>query len=154
MKATVYSHSLKFYDALIDHSRLEVLSGGLNLQVFRGSLTDVYNGLGIPKAYYSETIGVLKKHLCIEVIQRGSRTTESVVVLHRPPERMFFVRTGEDDLTDAEDFAKLVTEFEKFRETLGGVNIAEALVAIDRRFTEVEKQMQEIRKTIKESNNK
>jgi hypothetical protein len=137
MKSAVFSHAVKVYKALEDAATEQEIEGATYL-VYQGHTLDLYRNLDIPMAYYSVIFKTLYSKDYVTQVKRGNRATASVLVLNRSPRREDFVKTGEKDLTDAEDFATLVADVENIKNRLGGLNIVEALANYEQRITVLE----------------
>lgn len=142
----VYAH--KFYDALVELAQSELIPGeGIDSEVlvFRGKLMDVFQSLGLSATYYSRIRRIFIKYDCVTYLQRGTKSYDSVLVLnHAPPTAQ---EISPADLTDdpsgatmaamadrLEDLEREVSILTQWRESLGGLNILEALRDIEKRL--------------------
>lgn len=140
-------HSLAIYDMLL---KLAKVIGPEEIQ-FTGSLTKVFYLADVPIAYYSKVRRVLIESGSITFIQRGSRYQETVISLHHEPpsnESALAEISSLGDLTGGANLATLVTEqgaaiqrLEAWRESLGGINIAEVFKDMERRLNNLEVQV-------------
>lgn len=142
----VYAH--KFYDALVELATPELIPGeGIDSEVlvFRGKLMDVFQSLGLSATYYSRIRRIFIKYDCVTYLQRGTRSYDSVLVLHRPPPTAENISAA--DLTDdpsggtmsamaerLDELEREVSILTQWRESLGGLNILEALRDIEKRL--------------------
>lgn len=123
--------------------------------IYHGKVTELFRELGIPTMYYSAIRRFLVHCGCIEMVKRGARGTGSEVrLLHRPvPEDSTaeIVKIASERLTVGPESATLSVEFErrirrleKWRETLGGLNIAEAFRNQEMRIADLQTQVAEL----------
>lgn len=147
----VYAH--KFYDALVELAQSEPVevnadgsaSNSDSVLVFRGKLMDVFQSLGLSATYYTRIRRIFIKYDCVSYLQRGTRSYDSVLVLnHAPPSPQ---EIAPEDLTDdpsrdtigamadrLEELEREVSILTQWRESLGGLNILEALRDIEKRL--------------------
>jgi hypothetical protein len=108
--------------------------------VFTGSLTKLYQELGASTSYYSPIRKLLVDSGAIEITQRGTRSQVSEVTVKQLSENI-----SPDPLTAARPAATMGVEvdrrlasLEAWRETTGGLNIAEALRNMESRLSRLE----------------
>lgn len=133
----IVRHTLTMYEALNEASNEEKLPGG-SLRIFRGKVTDVFRSTGIGQSYYSEIFRQLNLQNCVTFLQRGSKSVESVVILHGAPTSEGYRPPQTSPLTDPERYANLSEDVEALKILVGGVHIAEALIEVEKRFKKLE----------------
>jgi hypothetical protein len=131
---TLIRHAKSLYNALQEKAEPEEVQGG-TLTVFRGSVTHLYDELGISRSYYTPIITFLRENDCVSFLRRGSRSVESVVVLHREPsaEGMSL-----PPLTGRSHGAKVEARLKQLEISTGGINIAKALSDHEKRLKRLE----------------
>ena len=114
---------------------------------YRGSLVEAYKAVGGHMAWYSDAIKLLQSpdlDPCVVIQQRGNPYQQTITNLHHPPPPGWgnFTR---GDLTDGREAATMlldakekVERLETWRESLGGVNLAEVLRNFETRITRLE----------------
>lgn len=135
MSPATHKYAKLLYEGLLAHSE----NGK-----FTGKLTDIWNSVGASQTFYSKVRKLLLDEGCITVVERGSRNVPSVIVLNHPPpdappeaER----EAANPHLTRAATLARVegrVKALEGWRESTGGINIAEALRNFEKRLSRVE----------------
>lgn len=137
---TLFLHSLAFYREL--EKRAELNEDGI--LVFEGHTTRVMRYLTISSTWYSPIMRTLAGCDSIVVLQKGTVHQPSIVVLREPPteEKIF----GQD-LTTTRHLATLVERLEKrvnalegWREAQGGLNVANAMLDLERRLSQLEQE--------------
>jgi hypothetical protein len=142
-------YAKQFYDKLVELSTLEVLdnlteSSGTEVRVFRGKVSEVFEALGLSQVYYSRIRKIFIKYDCVTYVQRGTRSYDSVLVLHRPPpenlpEEDLTSRPGDATLTALNERVEALERSVKILESkLGGLNIVEALRNFEGRLRSLE----------------
>jgi hypothetical protein len=112
------------------------------VRVYRGRITETYKSLGISQSYYTRVRDVLTESGSIEYLQQGARGVETVIVLHHaPPEDFTFKRLTAPPTPDK--LAVRLNELEAWRDTLGNLNLQEALRNIEYRLSQLEEKSQE-----------
>lgn len=137
MKAII-RHTATVYQALNDESKLEDIGEEHNARIFRGKLTEVFKSTGVGATYYSEVFRQLDEQGCVTLLQRGSKSVDSVVILHRPPSPDGYLPPPKSPLTNPERYANLQEDVEALKTLVGGIHIAEALKEIEDRFKKLE----------------
>lgn len=135
-------YAREFYRILEQDQVLETVDGK-DLRVWRGKLTDVFRELRVTSKYYSTIRAILTKSGSITIVETGSRNRDSIVVLnHEPPSLQEINNLG---LTGTAPAATLTVELQRrlsaleaWRESQGGINIAEALRNIENRLRKLE----------------
>src|SRR4029079_15968167 len=122
----IVRHTLAVYNALRDRAK----ERGEDL-IFQGKVTEVYASTGISQGYYSEVFRQLEVQECILYLQRGGRSTDSILVINHPPTAEAFRPAPKSDLTSPEAYANLREDVEALKTLVGGVNIVDALVAVE-----------------------
>jgi hypothetical protein len=139
-------YAREFFEILSRGAKPEKIDGA-ELSVWRGKLTEVFKQLEAPNKYYTPVRAILTKTGTITIVEAGSRNRDSILVLNRnlPPPADLAPILAELDLTGARPSATLWVEMERrvsaleaWRETAGGINIAEALRDFEVRLTRME----------------
>lgn len=134
----IVRHTAKMYRLLAQGSHLEDLPNG-SVAIFRGKVTEVFRSSGIGSSYYTEIFRQLEDQGCISYLQRGSKSVDTIIVLHRPPTPEGYRPQPKSDLTSPERYANLREDVEALKTLTGGIHIAEALLEIEKRFKELER---------------
>ena len=98
-------------------------------------MTHVYDTLGISRSYYTPIVTFLRENDCVTFIQRGSRSAESVIVLHREPTVDGMTMPT---LTGRGQAAKVEARLVQLEKSTGGINIAKALADHEKRLKRLE----------------
>ena len=125
-------------------------------RIYEGSLTDVIKQTGVSSRHYSDLRGLLLSPFedpCIEIYQRGnSHQLSRVILRHAPSAEWEKISPG--DLTGRGRAATLGLELEDavhnlkaWRESLGEVNLRNALINFETRITRLENQVMEWEET-------
>ena len=130
-------HSLAFYDLLDSRAKREE-HGEHHLQVFRGSITKVWDEVGASNSYYTNVMRSLKDMSCIVVLQTGSVNVDSIVACLRRPEPSEF---SKPDLTKTPAPATMLQELENIKRNIGGINIPDALQELLDRLVILEREV-------------
>lgn len=133
----VYQNAVSLY-AVFDQHATNAEIDGVPVRVFKGSIVECYNSLGVSQSYYTPVMDSLKGLGCITVISSGRRSRPSVIALHHPPDETEFVFFHAGDLTGTPEAAKLRQRLENLEKRVGGINIADTLVEIDNRVSQLE----------------
>jgi hypothetical protein len=140
-------YAREFYSLLERDAKSEKIDGA-EFNVWRGKLTEVFKQLEAPNKYYTTVRAILTKTGVITIVEAGSRNRDSIVVLNRnlPPPATLAPILRELDLTGTRPAATLWVEMERrvraleaWRETAGGINLAEALRDFEERLIRLEK---------------
>ena len=129
----IVRHCATIYATLLAQARKEG-----EFVIWRGKITKMYAETGVPQSYYSAVFKQLEDQGCITYAQKGTRSVESVLVLDHEPTPEGFIPPPPSPLTDPERYANLREDVEALKILVGGINIAEALIEIERRLKEVE----------------
>ena len=122
--------------------------------VYHGKVTELFKELGIPQMYYSRIRRFLIHSDCIRMVKRGARGLGSEVQLLRRPEpsdesaeivklSLNRLTVPSDPATVRPEFERRIGRLEKWRETLGGLNIAEAMRNFELRISKLETELQD-----------
>lgn len=136
MKAII-RHTEKVYNALLDASLTETIDGD-PMKIYRGQVSKLYNTLSIPQAYYTDIFKELNEQGCITSLQRGSKSVDTVIVLHHPPEEGDFRPRPSRGLTSAEEFANLIEKVLLHDSLIGGIDIVGAFRNVEERLKRLE----------------
>lgn len=136
------------YERMESESTIEVVDDK-SVKVWSGALLATCRSIGIPDGSYKRVIDALRRLKCLEQLSVGKRNTPSVFLLQSPPGASVWEQArGElKGLTQAPTLDRLSGEVETLREQiktqLGGLNIVEALIEIEKRLSKVEKRLKE-----------
>lgn len=131
-------HSQAIYDLLESKSTKEKLDGR-NLPVFRGKLYETFRESGVSQGYYTPIFRALEDGHYITIVQRGNRSVDSVVVLfERPTDEMDLTGASRPARVSPDELEGIRQEVSQIRQSLGGLNIVEALDNLERRLTKLE----------------
>jgi hypothetical protein len=138
----ILDYAIKLY-ALLDERAEE---NEYHERIFTGKISDLYKEIGASTAYYSRIRKLLIDNGSIELMQRGTGSQPSQLKLHRPLEVDEII--SDMPLTEEKISATMGVELirrlellEAWRETTGGLNIAEAFRDMERRLTRLEGQV-------------
>jgi hypothetical protein len=120
----------------IEHAETRVIEGK-TLDVWIGHLNRTCKSLGIPRGTERRVVGPLEAMGCIEILQRGAANYPTVVLLNRPPTEKLWA-DHEKPLTSRQSYAMLSQRVEAIEKRLGGADIGEALLNLDRRTKALE----------------
>lgn len=144
----LFEHMTRYYKELDNLATNEEQEGGHVLRIFRGKVVSVYRSLEIAQSYYSKVRTSLINMGCMTILQQGARGTESVIVLHHPPDRdEFRLLKDEPGLTPRLDSAILAQRIADIEKQLGGLNVVEALSDIMDTVRTLEREVERIGKT-------
>lgn len=132
----IFEVATEFYDELHKLSKKEEVNGE-TFDIFRGSMTKVWDRVSNSQSYYVPVMGFLRDFGYLTLLQRGTRGRESVVAFHSRPLREHL---DEADLTTASPLAKMQAEIDKVSERLGGLDIVEALKNHEGRLKKLEQE--------------
>jgi hypothetical protein len=145
MGSAVFVHAVKVYEALEKQSTINEHEE----RVFEGYLIDLYRQVGASSRYYSPIRKLLDSPQidpCIEFLQRGTGAQVSIIKLNHPPPPEWST-IAESDLTGSGGGAILLAELQAqvnqlqaWRESIGEVNLSEALVDFERRLKKLERE--------------
>jgi hypothetical protein len=142
-QTAIYRHALRVYEIMDKQS----FSNSFGERAFSGKLKDVFEEAGVSKAYYRPIRQLLDSpdlDPCITILERGNASQRTLILLNHPPPPEWGVITPKDltapaiDATMVADLAARVERLEAWRETLGGVNLAEALRNFESRISRLE----------------
>jgi hypothetical protein len=129
------------YAHMLESAEMRVVNGN-KVNVWSGSLTKTCRELNIPKGTERRVIAPLEAMGCIQIIQRGAANYPSTVVLLKPPTEESWEDRSKG-LTPRPSYAILSRRLEAVERTLGGVDLGEALLNLDRRLKTVEAKIAE-----------
>lgn len=132
----IFEVATTFYDELFKLSKKEEVNGE-TYDIFRGSMTDVWNRISNSQSYYVPVMGFLRDYGYITLVQRGRRGRESIITLHGQPARE---EVEGLDLTTASPLATMQADIQKMSDRLGGLDIVEAFKNIEGRLKKLEDQ--------------
>jgi hypothetical protein len=142
-QTAIYRHAVRMYEIMAERS----FSTKYGERAFSGKLKDVFEETGASKAYYTPIRQLLDSpdlDPCITVLERGNASQRTLIRLNHPPPPEWGVIAPKDltapaiGATMIVDLAARVERLEAWRETLGGVNLAEALRNFESRISRLE----------------
>jgi hypothetical protein len=131
---TLMRHSQALYHALNELAKPEQVQGVM-LTVFRGQMTHVFDSLNISRSYYTPIRTLLVENDCILIVQRGSRSVESIIVLQQEPSPEGMTMPP---LTGRSHAAKVSARLDNLEERLGGLDIVKAFDNHEKRLKALE----------------
>lgn len=142
MTETFIQHCITMYNALNDRARTQDLESGVKARIFAGSYSEVWESTGISRTYYTSIRNALERHDAIQILQRGGRGADTVIVLNDLPKRWDvsgWLDGTDKDLTPRPDYAMLEARVEALEKLLGGINVVVALAEFESRVVNLEK---------------
>jgi hypothetical protein len=138
----VPGYALDFHSLLVEKAEVETVNE-IELTVFRGGITEVYDSLGFSRAHYSRVVKVLEDIGAMEIIQRGNPRQQTVVVLYAPPTiealSQAYLLTSPSNLRKM-SHKTLDGRVSNLEGRLGtGINYVDALVNIEARLQALER---------------
>lgn len=101
--------------------------------------TKVFDSLGISRGYYSILYNALEDMGCIEHVRRGTQGKPSEMILYHPPTKeQYDPKRARQSLTSRSPHANLAQRVEIIERRLDGIDIKEAIVALDQRIRALE----------------
>jgi hypothetical protein len=139
MTETFINHCITLYNALDGVATDKKLESGGIARVFVGSYTDVWKSTKIPQTYYSPIRISLAKHHAIDILQKGTKNTDTVIVLRGLPETWDIDGWRDDKgLTKSSRHAMLMADVQDLKKSLGGINVLMALQEFEKRLIKLE----------------
>lgn len=129
-------YAIKFYQYLDEQAR----ENEYHERVFTGKVSEAYKAVGASSAYHSGIRKLLIESGSVTVLKRGTGKQDSEWLLNGLDENILSVPLtppGAAATMGAQVERRLQT-LEAWRETTGGINIAEALRNIESRLTQLE----------------
>lgn len=151
MTETFVQHCESLFNALVDRSRIQELESGEKVRIFAGRYSEVWRATGISQTYYKPVRNALERHGAILILQKGSRSADTVIVLRELPKEDEWQIDGwadGSDLTKPDQSATLMAEVEEIKKLLGGINIVAALAEMEKRLEAVEVELKKISKSV------
>lgn len=158
---TVSAHAMKFYMAMLEQATLEqveeirpvgtvdaegipaIETVEVEVSVYRGKLTKLFNSLEISNTYYTPIRRVLIASGSIAIVKRGAGGNPSEVRLYHPPPTA--EKISSEGLTARRNLATVCLELEQrikrlegWRESQGGIDTKEALRNHENRLRRLE----------------
>lgn len=130
------AHSNTLYAHFIKNGEKRVVDGK-KLDVWIGHLNKTCRSLGIPKGTERRVVAPLESMGCIEILQRGAAKHPTVVLLLKPPTKKLWA-DSDKPLTSRRSYDMLRVRVEEIERRLGGADIGEALLNLDRRLKVLE----------------
>lgn len=135
---TMYRHANTVYFSMSEQSTEKEIKG-VTVQVWRGSITDLFRGTGISWSFYQGVMDGLERCGSIARTKRGNAGVPSEFVLHHPPDLGDWPVT--EGLTKHVDDDMLKAQVEDLAKRLGGIDIVEAFTDLESRLTECEERL-------------
>lgn len=148
MGDTLYLHIFAFYKELDERSSFEEVAGTKDVRIFRGSITRIYNALGISRSYYSKVRNALIEMGCLTILSQGNRAEGTAIVLHRAPTDEDFRQWKDRPLTKAVDAAILSQRVGDIEKRLGGLDVVNALIDFEERIKQQDERLRELEQEI------
>jgi len=143
-----YSYASAFYARCLQEATDTVIEGD-RVKLWKGFIGQTARELDIPRGMEQKIIKPLTEMGCLEVLTRGVGPHPSILVLRHAPTEDLWV--GEDrapvGLTRRATFATMVADVENIKRSLGGVNLAEALIALDQRLEQLERKVKQLQRS-------
>ena len=134
-KTEYLSNATKLWEVLYEGS-----TDKHGFRVWEGFLLEAERAAELSRAQRDKAVRFLKKSGCVDSLRVGNRYGTTELNLNRPPT----VQDLEDFLlTDRRPTGKLERRVIVLEEKMGGVNIVEAIEALDARITKLEKPLNE-----------
>lgn len=153
MTDTFIQHCITVYSALDDRAKIHELKSGEKARVFAGSFTEVFKSTGLSRTYYTSIRRALENHNAILILQKGSRNSDTVIVLRGLPDKWEIDGWNDGRLTKPPEYARLRAEveeqLEEIKKSTGGLNVAAALVEFEKRVVTLETEVAELKKIVK-----
>jgi hypothetical protein len=127
---TVAQHILTVYDEM--QAKAEEKDG---LLVFRGALSKLIRGAGISQTYYSRIVRALVDGGYVELLDRGGRSSPSIVILLQRPELdelMALTIDGDRPILT------LLSRIETVERSIGGMHIAGVLAVVEQNLSRID----------------
>lgn len=143
-----FQHIKRVYEIMYERSELNEYDE----RIFTGKLSRVFQESGASSTYYSPIRELLLSPLndpCIEIRQRGNVSQSSIILLRHPPpddwsevtHRDLTRRGGRATLgLEVEGGAARLERLEKWRESIGGVNLSEFIRTTESRLSALEQE--------------
>lgn len=143
MPSAVFDHTISFYNLLAESAKEEELEDGTQVQIFRGSITNLYRSLGVSQSYYSQVRKALIELGCIAILQQGARNTDSVVAVHHPPDGDE-LEVNKSRLTPNLNSAILSQRVDDINRLVGGIHLPDALADHEKRLRTIEREVKRL----------
>ena len=135
-----FRHALNLYESL--QAKAVVKDDEL---VFSGSLVEMFRSLKISQGYYSDVTRGLYTLGCMQMKQRGARSSPSIIVLHNPPTVEAWAALADSDLTTRPSGATMLEkQLENLERRMGGMDIVEAFADHEARIVQLENLTREV----------
>lgn len=131
------SYCNALYAVMHENSRV-INIDGVEGRVWNGPIVETCLSVGIPGGSYRRVTKQLETLGCIEFVQRGARSYPSAVLLNYAPTEQVWQAAGRRHLTNAPTSARLAGRVKELETRIGGVNLATALVNIEKRLRALE----------------
>jgi len=141
MSIAAFHHAKALYRVFDDNAMPEKVDD-VYVRVWRGSIVDTYKSIGASQHFYTPVMSTLKDLGCVTVLSAGRRARPSVLALHHPPDETEYLFYSENRLTNSPESAKLRGRLELLEKRIGGINIVDTLVELEKRVARLEHQAQ------------
>ena len=142
MTETFVQHCITMYTALDDRARIQDLESGGKARIFAGSYGEAWESTGISRTYYGSVRKALERHNAIQILQRGGRGADTVIVLNGLPDQWDIEGWNDGQqkrLTKAPEYAMLEARIEELEKSLGGLDVVTALAEFEKRVVNLER---------------
>jgi hypothetical protein len=140
-------HATALYRALDAAATTEIVNGK-ETRVFRGSIVECFRSTKVSQAFYSGVRRGLINSESITIIRQGSRSAESIIVLHREPDEESLVTNETLGLTNDSEAGIVFQELKDLRHLIGSISIPDALVNIEQRLQEFDNRITKVEQQI------
>ena len=136
---TVLKYAIQLYQYLDERAEVNQY----HEHVFTGRVGEAYKAIGASSTYHSDIRKLLIESGSVTVLQRGTGKQASEWVLNGLDENILVVplTPPEPGATMGVQVDRRLAALESWRETTGGINIAEALRNMESRLTKLEGQV-------------
>ena len=132
------------FKKILDESLVQILPGSESKEVciWKGKITQTCLELGIPYGSYRKVYLALQTIGAIQELARGVRASPTLIAVLKEPTDDVWEDYAENvprpALTKSVQAAKLAAEVKNFLDSVGGIDIAEALKNHEKRITTLE----------------
>lgn len=134
------------YALMLSQSTQEIIAGIDPIAVWRGKIVKTCEAVGIPYGSYRKTVLALESIGAIQLVQRGTRGSPTVIaLLQSPTEELWATYDGSRGvgLTRASEAATMQAQVQVLLDQLGGIDIGEAIRNLDTRLKALESKVDE-----------
>lgn len=140
----LFLQCLMVYNAM-ERAAVETEINGESTKVWTGKITNLVTSLGIGLGIYGKMMKQFNHLGCITILTQGRVGVPTEVALHFSPASVEWT-TPTRDLTDRPDAAILEQQIRDIHESLGGLNVKNALMTLESRIKQLEKEIETLTK--------